>query len=93
MKGRSFQELVGSHNAEKETGPTQFHSLMYLGGHSQNQGESEVIDDTEGYRCKPGANGNHVSKTRSGAFGLWTLPSYECLLWQQATDEVVFGGS
>ena len=66
---------------------------MYLGGNSQNQGESEVIDDTEGYRCRPRANGNHVSKTRSGAFGLWTLPSYECLLRQQATDTVVFGSS
>ena len=35
---------------------------MYLGSDSQNQGESEVIDDTEGYRCRPRANGNHVSK-------------------------------
>ena len=76
---------------------SQFHLLMYLGGNSQNQAESEVIeseviDDTEGYRCKPGENGNHVSKTRSGAFGLWTLPSYESLLQQQAADAVVFGG-
>ena len=63
---------------------------MYPGGNSQNQGESEVIDGTDGYRCRPRANGDHVSKTRSGAFGFWALSSYECLLWQQATDTVVF---
>ena len=38
-----------------------------VSGNSQNQGESEVIDDTEGYRCRPGANRNHVSKT------LWSI--------------------
>ena len=73
-------------------------SLMYLVGNSQNQGDSEVIDsevidDTEGHRCRPRANGDHVSKTRSRASRLWTLPSYECLLQQQATDAVVLGGS
>lgn len=68
-------------------------SLMYLVGDSQNQGDSEVIDDTEGDRCRPRANGDHVSKTRFRASRLWTLPSYECLLQQQTTDAVVFGGS
>ena len=66
---------------------------MYLGGNLQNQGETEVTDDTEGYRRRPWANGYHVSKTCSGAFGFRTLPSYECLLRQQATDVVVFAGS